>query len=219
MKEFDYSTLHIDPFYRRFTAPASRVLPLLYKPLVVSGIENIPVGGPLIIACNHVNARDPAIIIASSFRKQEVHFISKEELFENPAVALYFKLMGAFPIRRGVGARKALDYSRRLLEAGRCVGIFPDGKRNPGLPPQPGYTGAAWLVEKTGAPVLPAAIYSPLRGSFGEPTYLRYGSVMRLDLGEGKHKGRREATEQLMAEITRIWNGLREEYGPREENS
>ncbi|MDR1409045.1 MAG: 1-acyl-sn-glycerol-3-phosphate acyltransferase [Oscillospiraceae bacterium] len=215
MKPFDYTKLNIDPFYRRFGKPASRLLPLFYKPLCVSGVENIPPGGAVIIACNHLNARDPVPIMAAAFGRREIHFMAKAELFENPFAAYFFRRMGGFPVKRGLGARNALSYARRLLEAGRAVGIFPEGMRRPGEAPHDARTGIAKLAYETGADILPAALYSPGRGTFGEPIALCFGKLIpnsTVDFGDGKSQGRRRATEQVMAEITRLWAQLKAEH-------
>ncbi|MDR3344650.1 MAG: 1-acyl-sn-glycerol-3-phosphate acyltransferase [Oscillospiraceae bacterium] len=218
MKPFDYSTIKDDPFYRRFGVPAAWALPLFYKPLRISGTENIPLSGALIVACNHINSRDAAPIMAAAINTREIRFMAKDDLFDNPLVAYFFRRMGTFPVKRGIGARPAMDYARRLLEDGRAVGIFPEGARSPDGTPQEPRTGIAKLAQQTGADILPAAVYSPLRGSFGQPITLRFGELIpngTIDFGDGRSQGRRSATAQIMGKIVKLWEQLRDEHTGR----
>ena len=54
------------------------VAKIIYNPKIV-GKENIPKKDGCVIACNHVHAFDPAILIYST--KRIVHFIAKKEDF------------------------------------------------------------------------------------------------------------------------------------------
>jgi 1-acyl-sn-glycerol-3-phosphate acyltransferase len=216
MKPFNYSRLHEPVFIRRIGKFASWLLPKLYKPLVIIGKENIPETGAFIVACNHLNARDPVPIMLAAYPKREIHFMGKDKLFSNPLAGRILRRSGAFPVNRGMGARKALDYSMRILRSGRALGIFPEGTRHPGMPPQEPCSGIAKLAYESGAPVLICAIFSNESASFGDSAYLRFGRLIKnseLDFGDGRAQGRKRAAKQIMDEITAIWKDLKDEYG------
>jgi 1-acyl-sn-glycerol-3-phosphate acyltransferase len=63
---------------------------------------------------------------------------------------------GQLPVDRR-GDRKALTAARSLLDAGRCVGILPEGTRGSGAAASIN-NGVAWLALNSGATVVPVAI-------------------------------------------------------------
>ena len=214
MKPFDYSRIHKPLLVRVAGKLAHGAMHKLYKPLLYSGEENMPLNGAFIVASNHINALDPLPIMLAAYPRREIHYMAKAELFKNFAASRLLKVGGAFPVKRGIGSRGALNYACMLLRAGRAVGIFPEGTRFPGGAPQEPRTGVAKLAYETGAPVLPCAIYSPGRGAFGEPVTLRFGKLMHnseIDFGDGKSGGRKTASAQIMKEISRLWEELRDE--------
>lgn len=126
----------------------------------VVGKENIPATPgepPLILCSNHISNWDPVLLEILSPR--HVYFMAKAELFSNKLFAwLLGKQLGAFPVKRGTGDTGAIDTAQRLVSEGKLMGIFPEGTRSKDgklLRPK---SGAALIVSRTGAHVLPVAI-------------------------------------------------------------
>ena len=125
----------------------------------VVGRENEPDTGKFIVCANHTSATD-AIVICYAFRKHQVRYMAKKELFSIPVLAPLIRMLGAFPIDRGgkdVGAiRTAVD----MVSEGKCIGIFPQGHRYPGVDPRktPTKNGAALIAARTQADIVPAYI-------------------------------------------------------------
>jgi len=67
-------------------------------------------------------------------------------------------VLNAFPIDREVTSRKSSDELRRLIEDGWSLVIFPEGGRSPDGWGQEFKGGAAYLSNRTGAPVVPVFI-------------------------------------------------------------
>ena len=115
--------------------------------------------GRFIVCANHTSATDP-IVICYAFRKHQVRYMAKKELFKIPVLAPLIKLLGAFPVDRGgndVGAiRKAVD----MVKDGKCMGIFPQGHRYPCVDPRETKTksGAALIATRAEADIIPAYI-------------------------------------------------------------
>ena len=84
-----------------------RILFKIFLRLEVQGAENIPATGPLVIASNHLSLLDPPVIGVASTRK--VHFMAKQELFV-PVLGDIYKLLGAFPVKRGGADRTAIKH-------------------------------------------------------------------------------------------------------------
>jgi 1-acyl-sn-glycerol-3-phosphate acyltransferase len=147
----------------------SRVYRVIYKIFagIVGWIFNIRVKrreeesekGRFIVCANHTSATD-AIVICYAFKKHQVRYMAKKELFKIPVLAPLIKLLGAFPVDRGgndVGAiRKAVD----MVKEGKCMGIFPQGHRYPCVDPRDTKTknGAALIATRAEADIIPAYI-------------------------------------------------------------
>ena len=144
--------------YRVIYKIFARIVGWIFRIKVIGG-ENEPENGKFIVCANHTSATD-AIVICFAFRKHQVRYMAKKELFSIPVLAPLIRLLGAFPIDRGgkdVGAiRTAVD----MVNDGKCLGIFPQGHRYPCVDPRTTATknGAALITARTGADVVPAYI-------------------------------------------------------------
>lgn len=120
--------------------------------------------GQYIIVSNHISNVDP-IIICSVLKKQQPHYMAKKELFKVPVLKGIIKAMGAFPVNRGGVDVSAIKHSIKLLEDGKCVGIFPQGHRFKGVDPKTTdvKTGAAMLACKTQTQILPCFLKTKKR--------------------------------------------------------
>lgn len=120
--------------------------------------------GAYIIVSNHICNADP-VILGACMRKQQPHYMAKKELFKVPVLKRIIKALGAFPIDRGGADVKAIKHAIKLLEEGRCVGIFPQGHRYQRVDPKttPVKNGAAMLSTKTETQILPCFIKTKKR--------------------------------------------------------
>lgn len=121
----------------------------------VIGTENVPMSGPLIVACNHLSYLDPPIMGCLCPRR--ISYMAKKELFEMPVLGPMIRALGAYPVDRHGSAMAAIRRSLSVLQAGGAVGIFPEGTRNRDgtVAPQ---TGVALLASLANAPVVPACV-------------------------------------------------------------
>jgi 1-acyl-sn-glycerol-3-phosphate acyltransferase len=126
------------------------------------GLENVPDGGPVILAGNHPSYLDP-ILVALPI-KRVIRFMAWDALFRVPLLRSIIKAMGAFPvdIRRGQG-EAAYREALRVLTSGEALGIFPEGKRSERGLMDELRTGTARLAIETGAPIVPITIGGAFR--------------------------------------------------------
>lgn len=160
----------------------------LFRGLRVTGAENVPREGPVVIACNHISAWDPPVV--GSAGPRPLDFMAKVELFSTPLSAAFMRGLGAFPVDRSRSDVGAVKEAIRRLRAGRAVGVFIQGTRNAG--DAAALDGAAYIALSSGAPIVPAAIWREgrsFRVAFGEPIQ---------PVGKG-----REAATALTAETQR----------------
>lgn len=94
--------------------------------LEVSGVQNIPAAGPVIIAGNHVNPFDAIIIGACAPRS--IRFIVWNRTFNQPAFRWIMNAVGCIPINRDRPDPVAFKESLRWLQTGNLLGIFPEGR-------------------------------------------------------------------------------------------
>ena len=88
--------------------------------------------------------------------------MAKAELFKIPLLAGLLRRLGAYPVNRGTGDVGAVKTAIRHLEEGRCIGIFPQGTRRPGVDPRttPIKNGAAMIACRARADILPVYIHT-----------------------------------------------------------
>ena len=128
----------------------------LFADLRVTGKENVPTTGPLLVAANHLNLVDPPLLAVALPRR--LRFMAKQELFASWFAGFCIRSFGAFPVARFEGDRKALRAALALLAAREAIGMFPEGHRSGGLGLLEAHPGTAFLALLSDAPVLPVAI-------------------------------------------------------------
>ena len=130
---------------------------LALKGFKVEGLENVPLEGPVIVACNHVSYWDPVLIGCALPR--QVFFMAKDDLFEKPVLGFLIKKLGAFPVKRKQGDVSAIRKSLQILKENKVLGIFPEGTRSKSGAIQEALAGVVLIMEKSKAPILPLKVY------------------------------------------------------------
>lgn len=150
----------------------------------VSGIGNVPRGGPLIVVGNHLHNLDPLVVAVAIPRP--VHYMAKAELFRVPVLGPLIRFGGTFPVERGRADRKAIRQAEETLAQGIAFGIFPEGTRSVTAAMTHPLAGGALIALRTGAPVLPVAVtgteHLPLNG--GKAPKRRFRRAVRVRIGE-----------------------------------
>ncbi len=149
MKEYKW-------FYETCRVIAWVIVPLLIR-LRVTGLENVPKTGPVILVSNHLNWTDIPMIGLRLMRR--THFMAKVELFQKAPLKWLVIGLGAFPVRRGEADRQAIKQAEEVLKAGQVLVIFPEGTRSRKRVMKEGLPGAALIALRSGAPIVPVGIY------------------------------------------------------------
>jgi 1-acyl-sn-glycerol-3-phosphate acyltransferase len=116
-----------------------------------------------VVVANHQSFLD---IFALCSIHHEWKWVAKKELFKIPMFGWGFTLTGSISLDRGdtASATAVMAKSRRYLEDGMSVMIFPEGTRSEDGKLLPFKPGAFKLAVETGAPVLPIAVSGSARG-------------------------------------------------------
>lgn len=156
------------PFYA-FAATVARWFVALVFGLRITGREHVPRTGGCVVASNHISAWDPPVVGFSTPR--EIHFMAKKELFSNWLNRWVFRGLRVFPVDRHGQDVGAIKEALRRLQRGYAVGVFFEGTRNVTGDAR-AQEGAAFLAQRAGVPLIPAAIWREGRRfhvAFGPP--------------------------------------------------
>ncbi len=192
------------------------IIRLIVYPLVrllfwvkITGRENIPKDGKVIICCNHISMIDVAALVIACPRP--IHFMAKSELFKNKLLAWFLRKMNAFAVIRGSSGKDAIDHAVSLVKNGGILGIFPEGKRYHEGRPTKAKSGIAVILSMVDAPVIPTAIcYKTKPGIFCRAE-LSFGEPMKHELLEMKDNSRdelRRVSNTIMGGIIAEWEKL-----------
>lgn len=213
-----------DLFHRTVVAFGRGVFLCATSPTVLHA-ERTRRDGAWLIAINHGSDMDIMPVMRSCHRR--IDWLSITEVFAKPFIGWLAGKMGAFPIDRSmrdtVGVRRI--YER--LEAGRVVGMFPEG-RIPRRPEESVLHGAALkagigqIAHSTGAPILPCVLldaknlegvlpWLPLRRArYG----IIYGEPLRADPDLERKQAARLLEEELAGKMRELHRELLEHYTP-----
>ena len=215
---------------------AAILIPLLHlisKPKW-RGTENIPKSGAMIAICNHISYVDPLIFAEFLYRNgRAARFLGKASLFRVPLVGWVLRHAEQVPVEREVkgAGTAALSHALAFLEAGHCLGVYPEGTltRDADHWPMVAKTGLARLAVMSKAPVIPCAqwgatdILKPYskRPRLFPRTKVTVIAGKALDFSswygkENDHEAMVEATAYAMAAITHLLEGIRGESAPAE---
>lgn len=144
------------------------------------GVDNIPSEGAVILAGNHTNNLDAAMMIGAP--KRIVHMMAKKELFSNKISNYFFRSMGCISVNRSIHDENAKSEAIDVLKNNEVLGIFPEGTVNKTLYKDneqlllPFKYGAVSFAKKTNAYIVPFAINGKykifskdLKITFGKP--------------------------------------------------
>lgn len=187
-----------------------RVLFTVVLRMRVEGTENIPKEGPLVIASNHLSLLDPPVIGTAATRK--VHFMAKQELFV-PILGDIYKILGAFPVRRGGADRAAIKHGIEILQSSQVLAIFPEGTRSKTGKLGKAEPGALMMASKAMATIVPCCvigtdfqrqgrIWPKVTVRFGKPMFFPADAVINKEFLHNM-------TEDLMQRIAQLQEGAR----------
>lgn len=187
----------------------------IYRP-TVTGLDNVPRTGAVILASNHLSFIDSFVIPLAAPR--QVHFLAKAEYWAGTTRAdrmraAWFEAVGAVPVDRDSAraAQDSLDTGLQILREGKAFALYPEGTRSRDGRLYRGRTGVAWLALTAGCPVVPVGLLgtqdiqpigsrlprlAKVTVRFGKPIQVagRYDSMPQ-------GRARRELTDEVMEGI------------------
>ncbi len=151
--------------------------------LEISGTENLPTEGPLLVVGNHFSFLDPVAVIGAV--PYPIEFVGGAQMPNAPKEVTWLtRVYGILPVHRGSISRETLFASRRVLEQKGVLGIFPEAGSWASVL-RPARPGAAYLASCTQAKILPVG----LDGLIDVFPMLRSGKKARVRINFGKPFG------------------------------
>jgi len=117
---------------RTYVAAMSVCSPILrgWSRLDVSGLEDLPESGPVLLAANHDSYWDPVAVGVAALHRRQIRALAKSSMWNLKGLNWVLDGMGQIPIERGSADVAALDRAIAELRQGACVGIFLEGTRS-----------------------------------------------------------------------------------------
>lgn len=181
-----------------------------------TGVEHLPLDGPVIVAATHASYPDFIFIErAAVSRKRYIRFMTRHDVWNVALVRPLMDNMKHIPVNREAPVHAYLR-ARRLLEEGEAVGGFPEAGISYSYTVRPLMRGFVALAQETGAPVIPLAGWGAQRiFSVGDPQPpLDLTRKRRVDLAFGpalyvaKGDDLTEKTQELGHALTGLLEGV-----------
>lgn len=171
----------------------------------VTGTENLPKTGPLLVIGNHFSFLDPVAFIG--ILPYPLEFMGGTQMPNAPGLVSWLaRVYGVLPVRRGSISRDTLRASRKVLRKKGVLGIFPEAGSWAAVL-RPARPGSAYLATCTEAKVLPIG----LDGLTDVFPSIRKGKRGRVKFNIGKPIGPFFVSEQGETDRNRL-NELGHEF-------
>lgn len=131
--------------------------------ITMTGQEHIPTEGGVLLAINHLSFVDYIMAgYPGAERGRLTRFVAKKEVFDHAVGGPVMRAFHHIPIDRA-DAQAGIDKTREYLDAGECVGMFPEGTISRSLELQPLKTGAVRMAAEAGVPLVPVVLFGTQR--------------------------------------------------------
>ena len=124
----------------------------------ITGKENIPSSGPVILASNHQGIFD--IPVLQSSLPVDFRWVAKSSLFKIPVIGWTMSLAGYISIERESASKafRSIEAAAEKIHSGRSVLLFPEGTRSKEDALLPFKRGLFMLATKSEVPLVPISI-------------------------------------------------------------
>ncbi|MCK4451833.1 MAG: 1-acyl-sn-glycerol-3-phosphate acyltransferase [Anaerolineae bacterium] len=191
--------------FRRLACFIMRVLLRIFTRLEITGLENLPQGGPLLVAFNHLAHLDGPLVIA--LLPWQVEGIALEDLYHVPITGQLLRLYGTIPVHRDQFDRQVIRRALQVLAEGKVLALAPEARQSLTGALEQARQGVAYLALRSGAPILPVALTGTEK-TYAEWKRLRrprltviFGEVIITPPRASKPQARRQQVAELTDEI------------------
>jgi 1-acyl-sn-glycerol-3-phosphate acyltransferase len=159
----------------KLAMPIFRAALFPWHQITVSGRENVPRTGPVLVLSNHVASLDPITLILASGR--QIHFMATRSLMNEPGISRVMQLAAVVPRSKFVTDTSSVRTLKAWRDLDAAVGLFPEGERTWDGRGLPLVRGIEKLVRLMRAPVVTARIINAYRQAPRWGAQMRHGRV------------------------------------------
>lgn len=170
-----------NPFWFGFSKLLLQAFSFVWFRRRAEGAHHIPPTGPVLLVANHASYLDPPLVGCST--RRPVAFLAQAGLAKLAPMRWWLGQVGVTLIDRDAPSTAALRLIADSLEAGECIGLFPEGTRTRDGRIGPFRNGVEFLVRRTGAVVVPIGIDGAQR-AFPRGAWLPRPVKVVLRIGE-----------------------------------
>ncbi len=212
--------------FSEFSGSAARrfvrsLVKFYYPRIEVTGADNIPQSGPVLLAANHPNSLIDPVLLGITARRP-LSLMAKSTLFDIPLFGKVLHALGMVPAYRGTDDRtkvarnhESLALAARQLAAGRVMGIFPEGKSHDAHQLSLVRSGAARLALQAlaagaqGIKVVPVGLHYEQKERFRSAVWIKVGEPIDVadwlaQNGGDEHHAMRTLTTELNARLKSV---------------
>jgi 1-acyl-sn-glycerol-3-phosphate acyltransferase len=125
--------------------------------LRLEGMENIPPTGGYLLCSNHLGLFDAPLVFAALKRRDATALVAKKH-HRNLFLRWLVNAVNGIWINREEADTQAIRKMREHMQKGGILGMSPEGTRSKTGALIPAKTGAAYMADKAGVPIIPVAI-------------------------------------------------------------
>lgn len=184
---------------------------LLGQRFHMTGTENVPREGGVLLAYNHIGYVDFVYGgLAANPSRRLVRFMAKRELFDHRYTGPLMRSLHHIEVDRGEGLasyRAAVDH----LRAGQAVGIFPEATISRAMELKEFKTGAVRIAAEAGVPIVPVILWGTQRMMTKDhPKDFSRGKTIAIHVGKPMYPTGERAVEET-AELHRVMSEMLDE--------
>lgn len=200
-----------DLTYPSVIVTAKTAFKVLGQRIALTGTENVPRKGGVLLAYNHVGYVDFVYGgLAANPSGRLVRFMAKREIFDHRLGGPFMRSLHHIEVDRGEGIasyKTALDY----LKAGEAVGIFPEATISRAMELKEFKSGAARIAAAAGVPLVPVILWGTQRMMTKDhPKDFSRGKTIAIRVGEPLHPTGADPVGET-AELHRVMSSMLDE--------
>lgn len=171
-------------------------------------------GRAAVFVCNHTHHFDGAFA-GAVLGRYKPYVLVKKNWYEKKAVGTMISWCRSIPIDLSEADGEWYESALRVLEKGGTMLIFPEGGIARDGKMGEFHAGAALLSAKTGAPIVPCAIYGTYSSVFGMRQRMLVGEPIESDCPKDTRPSKYAKTliSRARGDVGKLYGVLTEKYG------
>jgi 1-acyl-sn-glycerol-3-phosphate acyltransferase len=200
-----------DLTYPPIIVAAKTAFRLLGQRFQMTGTENVPRSGGVLLVYNHIGYVDFVYGgLAANPSGRLVRFMAKRELFDHTFTGPLMRSLHHIEVDRGEGLASYHAAVERL-QAGEAVGIFPEATISRAMELKEFKTGAVRIAAAAGVPVVPVILWGTQRMMTKDrPKDFSRGKTISISVGAPMHPTGENAAAET-AELHRVMSEMLDE--------